>query len=139
MLSITVTRDIETCHSIRNTVFVVEQGISVHDDIDGMDRAASHLLAVVDGKPVGTARLLEKGEIGKIGRLAVLIDHRGNGIGAALVKAALADFARRGHITEVRLGAQIEAIDFYKALGFVREGAPFLDAGFPHQEMVHVL
>ena len=94
------------------------------------------ILAVENGTPVGTARVLEKGSTGKIGRLAVLKPHRSKGIGAAIIRAALNDLATRPHIKEARLGAQIEAIPFYEALGFAPEGDEFLDAGLPHQEMV---
>ena len=139
MTKITTTRDIDTCHMIRKLVFVVEQGIGLEEDIDGLDDTATHLLATDNGSPVGTARLLEKGTTGKIGRLAVLKTHRGKGIGAAIVRAALAEFASRPHLTEARLGAQIEAVAFYESLGFGQIGDEFLDAGMPHQEMVRPL
>lgn len=139
MAEIVITRDIAACHRVRIAVFVDEQGISVEEDLDGMDESATHLLATVEGTPVGTARMLEKGNVGKIGRLAVLKPYRGQGLGAAIMRAALADLAARPHITEARLGAQIEAVAFYQALGFTPEGDEFLDAGLPHQEMVRPL
>jgi len=139
MVDITTTRDIKSCHMIRNLVFVVEQGIALAEDIDGFDDSATHLLATDQGTPVGTARILETGGIGKIGRLAVLKTHRGTGIGAEIMRAALAELSTRAHITEARLGAQIEAISFYQALGFAPIGDEFIDAGLPHQEMVRTL
>lgn len=139
MAQITTTRDIAACHRVRKTVFVDEQGIALEEDIDGMDDVATHLLAVEKGQPIGTARLLEKGHVGKIGRLAVLKPHRGRGLGAAIMRAALEELGLRAHLTEARLGAQIEAVAFYEALGFTAEGAEFLDAGLPHQEMVRPL
>ncbi len=139
MAEITTTRDIAACHKIRFDVFVVEQGIALAEDIDGLDEVATHLLASVDGTPVGTARLLEKGTTGKIGRLAVLKTHRRARIGTAIMRAALCELSTRPHLTEARLGAQIDAIAFYRALGFTPEGDEFLDAGLPHQEMVRTL
>jgi len=139
MVDITTTRDIKSCHMIRNLVFVVEQGIALAEDIDGLDDSATHLLATDQGTPVGTARILETGGIGKIGRLAVLKTHRGTGIGAEIMRAALAELSTRARITEARLGAQIEAISFYQALGFTPIGDEFIDAGLPHQEMVRTL
>lgn len=139
MADITKTRDIAACHLIRKLVFVDEQGIALAEDIDGLDDQATHFLAVENGTPVGTARVLEKGSIGKIGRLAVLKSHRSKGIGAAIIRAALNDLDARPHIREARLGAQIEAIPFYEALGFTPEGDEFLDAGLTHQEMVRRL
>lgn len=139
MTTIATTRDIAACQEIRIAVFVAEQGIALAEDIDGLDDSATHLLAMNNGTPVGTARLLEKGATGKIGRLAVLKAYRGQGIGAALMRAALNEFENRPHISEARLGAQIEAVAFYEALGFTATGPEFLDAGLPHQEMVRPL
>lgn len=139
MLEIATTRDIAACHMVRKIVFVDEQGIALAEDIDGKDESATHLLATNDGTPIGTARMLEMGSIGKIGRLAVLKSYRGQGIGAAIMRAALKELATRPHLTEARLGAQIEAVAFYKALGFAPNGDEFLDAGLPHQEMVRPL
>jgi ElaA protein len=139
MVQITTTHDIAACHQVRKAVFVDEQGIALAEDIDGLDDLATHFLATDEGTPIGTARLLEKGSTGKIGRLAVLKSHRSKGIGAAIMRAVLDALAARAHIREARLGAQIEAIAFYEALGFTPEGDPFLDAGLPHQEMVRGL
>ncbi|MBT8413917.1 MAG: GNAT family N-acetyltransferase [Boseongicola sp.] len=139
MAEITITDDIAACQRVRKIVFVDEQGIALAEDLDGMDDQATHLLATDNGTPIGTARVLEKGSTGKIGRLAVLKPYRGHGIGAAIMRAALDDLAARPHITEARLGAQIDAIAFYEALGFTPEGDEFLDAGLPHQEMVRPL
>ena len=139
MMQITTTRDIAACHQIRKAVFVEEQGIALAEDIDGLDDMATHFLATEDGTPIGTARLIEKGSTGKIGRLAVLKPYRSKGIGAAIIRAALKELSARAHIREARLGAQIDAIVFYEALGFAPVGDPFLDAGLPHQEMVRPL
>lgn len=139
MIDITLTRDIERCHAVRHAVFVVEQGIALEEDIDGMDEAATHVLARDGGLAIGTLRILESGPTAKIGRLAVLKSHRGHGIGRALMQAALDHLATRDHLTEVRLGAQIEAVAFYEALGFSAIGDTFLDAGLPHQMMTRPL
>jgi hypothetical protein len=79
-LSIALTDDLATCHALRRIVFTDEQGVSVTDDVDGKDDAARHLLALSDGRPVGTARLLTSGTTGKIGRVCVLADARGQGL-----------------------------------------------------------
>jgi len=138
-VTITKTHDIATCQAIRHAVFTVEQGVSREDDVDGLDEEATHVLAIENGSAVGTARLLEYGTTGKIGRLAVLIERRGHGIGKALMAAALEEFASRSHLTEVRLGAQTSAIGFYETLGYSPEGEEFMDAGILHREMVRPL
>jgi predicted GNAT family N-acyltransferase len=133
---ITVTRDIATCLIIRRAVFIVEQGISEADDLDGLEDVAIHLLATVESVPVGTARLLVKGNIGKIGRVSVLADYRGHGIGKALILKALDVFAEDSAIAVARLSAQANAISFYEPLGFEATGDVFMDAGVPHRDMV---
>ena len=116
---------------IRFAVFVEEQGVPREIELDEMDRDSVHALAFEDGKPVGTARLLPDGHIG---RMAVLKARRGCGIGA-LILARLVDEARaRGH-REAVLSAQVHALAFYRAHGFVEEGAEYLEAGIAHRRM----
>jgi ElaA protein len=131
-----VTRDIATCRALRRAVFIEEQGVSEADELDGLDEEAIHLLACLNDTPVGTARLLRKGGTGKIGRVCVLPAARGHGLGAALIRAALAEFGAMQGVRQVKLGAQSHATGFYRALGFRVVGAEFLDAGIPHREMV---
>ena len=135
-LVIAQTRDIATCRALRRVVFIEEQGVPEADEIDDLDEAAVHLLASLDGRPVGSARLLSFGDTGKIGRVCVLKDCRGTGLGAALIRAAVAQFAGRGGIARVKLGAQTHALGFYERLGFRAYGPEYLDAGIPHRDMV---
>ncbi|MFN4157002.1 MAG: GNAT family N-acetyltransferase [Gemmobacter sp.] len=134
--TIAPTPDIATCRALRRAVFIDEQGVSEADEIDDQDDHAIHLLAHLDGQPAGTARLLIVGNIAKIGRVCVLAPHRGTGLGAALIRAAL-DAARSSRgVTRAKLGAQIHALGFYERLGFTATGPEYLDAGIPHRDMV---
>jgi predicted GNAT family N-acyltransferase len=122
---------------IRFAVFVEEQRVPRELEVDEFDVMAVHLLAVEEetGNPIGTARFLDKGEgVAKIGRVAVLPDYRGKGVGEALMRAALERARRTGHAVVV-LDAQLSVIGFYERLGFVAEGAVFDDAGIPHRRM----
>jgi predicted GNAT family N-acyltransferase len=139
VIRIDVTRDIPTCQALRRAVFIEEQGVSVADEVDGLDDQAIHLLAFSGERPVGTARLLVRGGVGKIGRVCVLPDTRGRGLGEALIQAALAELAGVPGVTEAYLGSQSHATGFYKKLGFVVEGEEFLDAGIPHRHMRRAL
>lgn len=130
------TDDLKTCQSIRHAVFVLEQSVSVEDEIDGRDGDALHLLAWQDGQPVGTARLLIEGETGKIGRVAVLRAARGTGLGADLIRAALAQLRAQPGVRRAKLGAQIHALGFYEKLGFAAYGPEYDDAGIAHRDMV---
>lgn len=123
--------------SIRREVFVLEQKVPEEDEWDARDADATHLLAFArnEPRPVGTVRLLPEG---KITRMAVLRNHRGKGIGAALLHEALALAAQLG-LRQVYLDAQIEALGFYRKYGFTPAGHAFLDAGIQHQQMTLAL
>ena len=83
MIQIAPTRDIATCRALRRIVFIDEQGVSEADEVDNLDGQAIHLLATQDGQPLGSARLLILGDTGKIGRVCVLKEARGTGLGRA--------------------------------------------------------
>ena len=124
----------ELLKSIRFAVFVEEQSVPIEEELDGMDGVSTHFLATVDGKPVGVARLMPSGQIG---RMAVLVDYRRHGIGALLLRAAVKEALDNGH-TEPFLHAQTHALSFYTAHGFVAFGEIFLDAGIEHRAMRYV-
>lgn len=125
-------RDREALRSIREEVFVHGQQVPVALEWDGLDEQCEHLLAMAgDGKPIGTARLTPQHDIG---RMAVLADWRGQGVGAGLLAAAL-DLARARQWPEASLHAQESAIGFYARFGFVAEGDTFMEAGIRHQLM----
>ena len=135
-LLIEETRDITTCRALRRTVFIEEQGVSEADEVDDLDGEAIHLLATLDGQAIGSARLLVQGAVGKIGRVCVLREGRGHGIGAALIRAAVARLRQVDGVTKAKLGAQTHALGFYAGLGFVAVGEVYMDAGIEHQDMV---
>jgi predicted GNAT family N-acyltransferase len=116
---------------VRRRVFIEEQQVPEAMEWDEHDKASTHFLAIhqPSGTPIGTARLLPDGQIG---RMAVLPAWRGSGVGTALLRAALA--ACPG---SALLHAQVHAIPFYAAQGFVTSGEVFMEAGIPHQKMIH--
>tara|TARA_R110000796_G_scaffold249183_1_gene376703 strand:- start:554 stop:979 length:426 start_codon:yes stop_codon:yes gene_type:complete len=116
---------------IRRKVFIDEQNVPQDEEWDGLDPACLHFLAMLDGQPVGTARLLPDAHIG---RVAVLDNARGTGIGVLLMQAAIEAARQAGHL-QVVLSAQVHALAFYERLGFIAHGDEFLDAGIPHREM----
>ena len=135
-LTISVTTDIAACRALRRTVFIEEQGVPEADEVDDLDDQAVHLLAIQDGRPVGSARLLTLGDSGKVGRVCVLRGARGTGIGAALMHATVAQFRTMPGIKKVKLGAQLQALAFYECLGFTAYGDVYFDAGIEHRDMV---
>lgn len=120
-------------NAIRRAVFIEEQHVPEALEWDGLDASCHHVLVTATGKgPVGTGRIKPDGHIG---RMAVLKEHRGQGVGSAML-AALLDFARQQQCAEVYLHAQVSAIPFYEKQGFIIDGEQFMDAGIPHRRMV---
>jgi len=125
-------RDDENALSaVRTAVFVQEQGVPAAVTFDGKDDEALHVLADVDGQPVGCGRLTLDG---KIGRMAVLKAYRGQGLGKRILEALLLA-ARDQAMSRVYLHAQTHATDFYAAAGFSAEGDQFEEGGLPHVKM----
>ena len=133
-VNINQTSDLETCFALRRVVFIDEQGVPEQEEIDNLDPLSLHLLAIDAGTPVGTARVYIADGIAKIGRVCVLQSHRGKGLGAALIRAALE--VSKGKANTAKLGAQLHALGFYEALGFTATGPVYDDAGIDHRDMV---
>jgi predicted GNAT family N-acyltransferase len=126
-------REHEILRDIRLRVFVQEQGVPEDLEWDGMDESAVHVLARNKaGRPVGTARLLPTGQIG---RMAVLPEWRGRGIGTALLNGLLAIADADGYPSPF-LNAQASAIPFYRRAGFLPVGEELHEAGIPHRKMI---
>ncbi|MCE9663620.1 GNAT family N-acetyltransferase [Halomonas sp. M5N1S17] len=121
----------EVASEIRRVVFIEEQQVPLEEEWDGRDGDCRHFVALRHDIPLGTARLLPDGHIG---RVAVLSEARGLGIGAALMEAAIEAARQLGH-DQVELAAQTHALDFYERLGFTAYGDEFMDAGIPHRNM----
>ncbi len=133
--TITVTQtpaEREACYDIRKAVFVQEQAVPLELEIDKYDDVATHfLLRDAEGTPLATARLLDKHGLAKIGRVAVMQEARGRGLGLRLMQFVVDEAQKRG-FTEAVLDSQAYAIPFYERLGFTAEGEEFDDAGIPH-------
>ncbi len=123
--------ELAQCYAIRVAVFVEEQAVPLELEMDEYDDAATHFLLRDGGAPLATARLLDKHGLAKIGRVAVVKEARGHGLGLAVMQAVLQEARRRGFV-EAILDSQTYAIPFYARLGFVAEGDEFDDAGIPH-------
>jgi putative N-acetyltransferase (TIGR04045 family) len=132
---------------IRQQVFVREQGLfraagPVGDrDAHDADPATIHVIGLADGVICGTVRLYPvPGVPGrwKGDRLAVLADHRHQGLGAPLVRFAVAAAACRGG-QEMEAYIQPANVTFFEWLGWRRAGALVDYAAVPHQRMLTAL
>ena len=124
--------------ALRHDVFCVEQGVSEADEIDGRDGEALHVVAVRNGRVVGTCRVLVDDGIGKLGRMAVARGARRGGVGAQLLDAAEAGARaeRRGPRDPRRPGRR-RALLLRPRLPPV--GGHFVDAGIEHVRMEKAL
>lgn len=119
--------------AVRYEVFVLEQKVPLEMEWDEMDPLCLHAVVYDDGKAVATGRLLPDGHIG---RMAVLKSLRGQGVGATILRALMAEAKKRGDRAVV-LNAQTHAAPFYLRHGFMPEGDEFMEAGIPHIRMRH--
>lgn len=133
---------------LRQDVFVVEQDCP-YSDLDGRDLepGTRHIVLERDGSVdgegasvvVGTARVLDDGDVWRVGRVVCERVVRGSGASALLMQAALAATAeaddRSGPARDVVLDAQSPLVGWYARFGFVRDGDEFLEDGIPHTPM----
>ena len=125
--------DRELLRQVREPVFVEEQGVPLEMEWDDDDIMAFHLVALdSQQQPVGTARLLGNGQIG---RMAVLPAWRGKGIGTALLDRLLAQ-AQADGMQKLFLHAQADAQAFYSRAGFHPVGKLFQEADIAHRKMI---
>lgn len=121
----------ETLSSIRGRVFIDEQRVPRDIEQDGKDEDATHFLLTRKTVPLGCGRMLLDG---KIGRMAVLRQYRGQGLGRELLDF-IVEHARSHGMRRLYLHAQAHALDFYLGAGFTPFGDTFEEAGIPHAAM----
>jgi predicted GNAT family N-acyltransferase len=125
--------------AIRRAVFVGEQGVSPSLEWDDAETEATHLLLVVNERPVGAARarFVDDNTV-KAERVAVRRSARGEGWGRRLMDAVEA-VGVDADATRCVLHAQQRVEGFYHNLGYRTVSEPFEEAGIPHVEMERVL
>jgi predicted GNAT family N-acyltransferase len=123
---------------LRHRVFCLEQGVPKREEIDGRDGDAVHLVAIrtdsVDGRVVGTCRLLFVERTVQLSRLAVEPDARRQGIATRLLQEADRE-AAAARARRIVLHAQTYASDLYAADGYEPRGRTFVEAGIEHVAM----
>ena len=119
---------------IRITVFVEEQGF--RDEFDDIDERALHLVAYDGEKAVATCRCFYESDpkVWHIGRVAVLKEYRGKGLGKQVMEEAERRISLKGGKV-CELSSQCRARGFYESCGYEAEGEIYLDEGCPHVKM----
>jgi predicted GNAT family N-acyltransferase len=119
---------------LRHRVFCLEQGVPKREEIDGRDGEAVHLVAVRDGRVLGTCRLLFVDRTVQLSRLAVEAEARRERIATALLHAADRE-AAAARARRIVLHAQTYARELYEADGYEPRGRLFVEAGIEHVAM----
>ncbi|WP_138506280.1 GNAT family N-acetyltransferase [Nostoc sp. PA-18-2419] len=102
---------------------------------DNHEKDSFHLLAIVNERIVGSARLREVfGELGLISYVAVLPEFRNQRIGSRLIKK-LINKAQTNKLKFLKLNARTPVLKFYKRLGFQETSQVFEYLGIPHITM----
>mgnify|MGYP001273614118 CR=1 FL=1 len=135
--------------SIRREVFVEEQKVFLSEEFDHFDTLNAvtsgtvvHLMALFDTKTIGTGRLILLKEsftdnrFAKVGRIAVKRGLRQKGIGSSLM-SKFHEIARDMGFVGIILSAQCQAENFYRTLGYRKQGRPYIDVGIAHQDMFY--
>lgn len=124
--------------AIRHAVFVEEQGFFEHTDRDDHDEDAAtiHVLGLSGRVAGGAVRLYELDDPGlwKGDRLAVLPPFRRRGLGAPLVRFAVARAGELGGRLMIA-HVQLPNVVFFRRLGWRPQGDPVEFVGRLHQVM----
>jgi predicted GNAT family N-acyltransferase len=120
--------------AIRRVVFIEEQHVPEDIELDADDAVAVHVLAFDGTTPVGCGRMVPHDDYVKIGRMAVLRERRGEGIGRQILQFLMDEARRRGFRRAV-LHAQLTAEGFYLNNGYTPDGDVFEEAGIAHRRM----
>lgn len=126
--------EIEAAQELRLRVFSGEQGIPPDGEIDGLDPAATHIVAVRRDSIVGTCRLRFGNGRCKLERMVVDSSLRRTGVGRELIEGAEREAQRQG-APEMVLHSQRQVEGFYAECGYIPEGETFLEEGIPHVQM----
>ena len=132
--------ELQNIYAARQRVFALEQQC-IYLDADGCDESAFHLAAWAAGErePLAYARVLDPGvkyDEPSIGRVITASAVRGTGLGRVLLARAIAGTRAAWPGAAIRISAQTRLERFYAAFGFVAVGAPYLEDGIDHIEML---
>ncbi len=118
--------------AVRTPVFIEEQAVTPEFEWDDVDATAVHLLTCLNHEPIACLRIID---YCKIGRMAVLKNYRGLGLGAALLLETVAICKAHG-TKQITLSAQTHAIPFYEKAGFKQVSGVYCDVDIPHVDML---
>ena len=110
-------------YSVRIEGMNRQHHIPLREEFDEHDGDGTRYIVLLDdGYPVATCRFYETGP-GRVvlGRVVVLPDYRGHGLGRRVVEEAERWIAELGR-SEVAIDSRLEAVPFYEKLGYAPLG-----------------
>ena len=132
---VTNEEELQQAYQVRKIVFVDEQKVPVEEEIDHLEEESTHFLVMIENdEPIGAGRFRIVDNYGKVERICVLPQARSTGVGRSLMEAIEQHALSQG-LEITKLNAQVQAIPFYKSLGYGIISEEFLDAGIPHRTM----
>src|SRR5690625_183691 len=135
---VTTKRERELVYKIRKKVFVEEQHVPIEEEIDTHEEEAIHFICYHNEKPIGASRRRFVENYGKLERICVLKEYRGQSFGKKII-AKMEKTTIKHNYKLAKLHAQIHAEKFYEQLGYKTVSDEFMDAGIPHVAMVKQL
>ncbi|MCP8615609.1 GNAT family N-acetyltransferase [Salirhabdus salicampi] len=123
---------------VRNTVFVEEQNVPPEEEIDEHENEATHFVGYVNEQPVAASRLRFMDQYGKLERICVRKEYRGNHYGKEIIQFMEDEIKNQG-FQKAKLNAQTHAEGFYQSIGYKTISGEFMDAGIPHVTMIKQL
>lgn len=128
-------KELEDAFFVRQKVFVDEQDVPVHLEMDEHDQSAVHFVAYDDEMPIGAGRIREpEPGVAKVERVCILPQYRGKHLGNLMMET-MESYAKEANLTTVKLNAQSYAVPFYEKLLYQITSPEFMDAGIPHRAM----
>src|SRR5699024_3191078 len=102
------------------------------------ENEAIHFIGYENEKPIAASRLRWVDDYGKLERICILKEYRGQSYGTKIIKTMEEEVTKKGY-TKTMLNAQTRAVKFYQRLGYKIVSDEFLDAGIPHVTMIKQL
>ncbi len=121
----------QQARNIREEVFLKEQGFQ--SDRDQIDDIAIHIVGFENDTPVATCRVFESETKGVyiLGRLAVIKEYRGRGLGKEMIRQA-EKCVKEIDGESLTMHSQLHAKEFYSKLGYQEYGQVEYEQNQPH-------
>jgi predicted GNAT family N-acyltransferase len=121
-------------YQVRSLVFIEEQCVAAELEHDQHDETAIHLVGYLYDQPIAAGRIRLLDQFGKMERVAIIKQYRGQKYGQQLMTTMERVLAEHGR-TRAKLNAQVHALLFYQTLGYQITSDVFLEAGIEHVAM----